>query len=130
MEPALFQEISRLANEALEADRYADAISLWKTLLVTFPAPRTAWARAGICLCGIGEAYFRQEKFADARIWFEQAVSCPVSVEHPSSAAFYNLRLGSCWFELKHTDKALPYLKVAFKQGGKELFQWENPAYL
>jgi tetratricopeptide (TPR) repeat protein len=112
-------------NGLFEARDYQGALREAHRALTLLPEPRGQWQAATALLAGAGDALFMLGRYAEARVTFREAVSCPDGLGN----AFIHLRLGQLEFELGNTEQAKNELARAYMSGGDEVFANEDPKY-
>jgi tetratricopeptide (TPR) repeat protein len=113
-------------NAHLEAEEFAEAISVWKEALKLVPEPKTDWEAGTWIFTSLGDASFLQGDWRQAEQFFRLAVQSPGGVENP----FLHLRRGQVFLELGLQDKAVEELTIAITSEGPELFDGEDRKYL
>jgi tetratricopeptide (TPR) repeat protein len=91
---AQFQDLAKRAEEALDADKLADAIPLLREALALNPGWVEGW-------WSLGTAFYDQESYAEAELAFQHVVA--LEPRHGTAHAF----LGLCEFELGDDKAAL-----------------------
>ncbi len=127
------QDIAQIVdNLCREGDRFAGieqfhtAIEKYQSAWSLLPAPAHQWPAATWILLSIGDSYFCQDDFHNGAKFLLEAATCPDGDANP----FLFLRLGQCLLEVGRLDEAANVLEAAFRSGGKELFEDEEPKYL
>jgi tetratricopeptide (TPR) repeat protein len=125
---AVYGEITRLSeegNQLLDDGHFAEARALWQRAWDLLPEPRDEWDAATWLLTSIGDSYFSERRFSEAREPLQRAVFCPNGLGNP----YTHLRLGQVQFELGNIDRAKDELARAFMGGGDEVFEGDDPKY-
>ncbi len=127
------QDIAQLVDKLCrEGDRFAgidqfdDAIEKYQAAWDLLPAPQQQWPAATWILLSVGDAYFWLKDFHDGATFLLEALDCPNGDSNP----YLLLRLGQCLLESGRLDEAANALEEAFRLGGNELFDGEDPKYL
>lgn len=125
----IFERVKDLCAEGdglTESEDYDDALEAYFEALELLPEPKTRWNAAAPVLTSIADVYFLAGEDADAVAMLELALKCPGA----DANAFLHLRLGQSLFELGDKDRAAAELDRAYKTGGADLFDDEDPRYL
>lgn len=117
--------LSERGNEAMDRDRFGDALKCFEGAWMLLPEPREHWEAATWLLAGMGDAHFMQGHFEEARDAFVRAVRAPGGLGNP----FIHLRLGQTALELRDEQRAGDELARAFMGGGEEIFAGEDEKY-
>lgn len=125
----VFERVKELCAEGdqlLEDEEWDDALEAYFEALELLPEPKTRWEAATLVLTSIADVHYLTGEDADARAMLELALKCPGA----DGNAFLHLRLGQSLLELGEKDGAADALARAYKGGGEELFEDEDPKYL
>lgn len=118
---ALSEEGDALAKQA----KYADAITRDRSAMDLLPAPKEKWEACTWLSAAIGDAYFLDKKFVEAKKTLVAGMQCPDAIGNP----FLHLRLGQACFETGDKERAADELTRAYMAEGKEIFASEDPKY-
>ena len=124
----IYEQVKALCAEGdawAEQGEFDDAVEEYFSALALLPEPKTRWEASTWVLTAIADAHFNQDDFKGARDHMALAILCPGAVGN----AFVHLRLGQCLFELGEKDAAAEELSRAYKAGGSEVFEDDDPRY-
>ena len=124
----VYGEVARLSQEgsaSAEEELFSQARASWQQAWGLLPEPPEQWEAATWLLTAIGDTYFLEGRFAEARDALQRAVGCPGGLGTP----FLHLRLGQAQFELGNVTRAKDELARAFMGGAEKLFDGEDPKY-
>jgi hypothetical protein len=120
--------VERLCSEgdAFAADaRYAAATLRFTTAFRLLPRPQERWTVTPKIFASVVDACLAKGDLISARHAALAALDCP---DVRDNAALH-LRLGEIYFEEGNLELAREELALAFKQGGQEVFEDEDPKY-
>jgi tetratricopeptide (TPR) repeat protein len=113
-------------DDAVEAERYPDAIAHYREALALVPSPVHRWAVTTWIHGAIAEAHYLAGELTLARDSIDDAFRCEGAIGN----AFLHLRLGQIELQLGNRGRALDELIRAFTRAGEEVFAGEEPRYL
>lgn len=119
----LGEEIHKLT----EARRYDEAERLCKSGLELIPKPREAYIETTWYLSALGEIYFLQEQYSQARDQYEKVRL--ILERAGESDPFTMLRLGEIALETGDEETAMRYLSEAYNAEGSEIFDGQDVKY-
>ena len=122
----LIDSLCRKGDQFAGMEQYDDAIEKYGEAWELLPEPRQQWPAATWILMSVGDAQFRLREFAEAADLLFDAIEYPDG----DANAFLYLRLGQCLLELGQLNNAADSLENAFRLGGEEVFDGEDPKYL
>lgn len=105
--------------------QYDRALRLFYQAWLLLPKPQHKWREAGWVLTAIGDAYFKNRQYVQAREALLSALKCPFAKESP----IVLLRLGQSYLELNDFPTASYFLQKARELGGEHLFVNEKQKY-
>jgi len=106
-------------------DEYDRALRSFYQAWLLLPKPQHKWREAGWVLTAIGDAYFKNHQYIQAREALLSALKCPYAKESP----IVLLRLGQSYVELNDFPTASHFLQSAHGLGGDRLFANEEQKY-
>jgi tetratricopeptide (TPR) repeat protein len=113
-------------NEKFEADRFREAYADYEQALRLIPEPVESWEASTWVLLALGDCGFLLGDYEAALRHLERALECP-DIE---GSEFLILRLGQARYETGDLKGAREALEDAWRLGGSELFEDEDPKYL
>ena len=119
-------ELSERANEAIDGGKPAEAIDPLNEALDLLPPPQQDWDAWTWLNATLGDAYFAQADYKNAKIALFDALSGPDGHTNP----FILLRLGQSLLELDEKVQARRWLAQAHMLEGDTLFAQEPAHYL
>ncbi|MFE6076981.1 tol-pal system YbgF family protein [Paenibacillus sp. NPDC057886] len=113
-------------GDALSEDGEVEqAIKKYLTALKLVPLPKNEWEASTWIYAALGDAYFTNEEYVQAKDSFFNALNCPEGISNP----LILLRLGESLVECGELDKAKEYLLRAYMLEGYEIFSEEDQKY-
>ncbi len=122
----LIDGLCRKGDQFAGMEQYDDAIQKYGEAWDLLPDPKDQWPAATWILMSAGDAHFRLHEYADSANLLWDAIDYPDGDANP----FLYLRLGQSLLELGQLSDAADALEEAFRLGGEELFEGEDPKYL
>jgi tetratricopeptide (TPR) repeat protein len=125
LSPEISAQLDALAEEGnawSDAGNHEAAIKKWSEALDLIPEPKTDWEASTWLYASIGDAYYAQGKFEDARATFFDALNCPDANENP----FIPYRLGQSQIRLGNEEKGVEHLLRAYMLDGEDIFSSED----
>jgi len=129
LDDALYEQILQLSEEGnrlMDDRRWERAAAVFQQALDLLPPPKNQWEAATWLYGSLGDAYFQNRDFQNAREALLDALNCPDGITNP----FLQLRLGETFFELGDLERAREHLLRAYALEGKAIFQEEPAQYL
>jgi tetratricopeptide (TPR) repeat protein len=117
--------ITKQAKRLMLNGDFDASIEEYKKGLAMLSAPANQSRFAVMLYSGIGEAFYLQQKWADALAYYGNAVMSKGGLGEP----LIHLRLGQIRFELGDTEKAIDELMRAYMGGGEFIFEHEDTKY-
>jgi tetratricopeptide (TPR) repeat protein len=115
----------RAGDKAADSRKFEAAIAFYSKARDLLPAPKQQWEAETWIACAIGDAWFMQNEFEAALVFFLDACIAPRGDEN----TFVQLRTGQCLFKTNDLKKAQAHLFSAYEMGGEEVFDDEDPEY-
>lgn len=128
LDDTTYEQITQLAavgDAFVEDGKYAQALEQYHEALALLPPPMPQWEAATWLLTALGETYFFNRQYEQARQVLQAALQCPDGLGNP----LIHLRLGQVQFELGNMDRAQDELVRAYMGGDDEIFEDEEPKY-
>lgn len=122
---AIVEALSNEGNALIEEERFDAAVSIFRKALRLIPDPKSHWEASTWLYVALGDAYFFQERYAEAGEEFLNAANCPEGNHNP----FILLRLGQCLLEEGDSEKAKDFLFRAYMAEGRQIFEGEDAKY-
>lgn len=121
------ESLSEEGNVYFEDEAYENAILVWKRALDFIPKPQHTFAESLWLESSIGDAYFMQKKYDEARFHFNNAMDNieEIALKNP----FILLRTGQLHFEAGTFDEAKEFLLRAYMLEGEEIFEDSDGKY-
>lgn len=126
---AAYQKIeiwSEQGNDFFENEQFSKALEKYQAALALVPSPKTDWEAATWLYTSIGDVYFSQGNFDEAKDKYYNALNCPDGISNP----YINLSLGQALYELDEFEEAKKFLLLAYMSEGHEIFKDEDPKYI
>lgn len=101
------------------------ALKNYWTAYDLLPEPKEEWVAGTWILTAIGDTNFLHKDFEAGADNLNVALLFPCAMENP----FLHFRLGQCYFELGHFEKASQELLKAYFLEGEEMFREEDSKY-
>lgn len=117
----LIESLSEKGNEAIENERYDEAIAFFQQAYNLLPAPKEEWEAYTWILASIGDAYFSKQEYQSSLNCFRKCYNNG-DVNNP----FILLRIGENSFELNNREMAKEFLLRAYMLEGKKIFKHES----
>ncbi|MFF8803070.1 MULTISPECIES: tol-pal system YbgF family protein [unclassified Methylobacterium] len=111
--------LSARGEHLVDRDRYLEAVTAFKTAIDLLPEPKEQWSAWTWLAAAIGDAYYLDDRFAEARSWFRAAVAGPDGLGNP----FIHLRLGQTARRLGDEKRAVDELLRAYMGDGVDVFE-------
>ncbi|WP_342559050.1 hypothetical protein [Metasolibacillus sp. FSL K6-0083] len=124
----LYDEILKLCNDGntfVEKGEDDKAIESYNAALDLVPLPKSDWETSTWIYTALGDTYFLNYDYENAKSNFYNALNCPDGISNP----FILLRLGESLFECGELDKAKEYLLRAYILEGYRIFFNEDDKY-
>lgn len=118
------ESLSEKGNEAMDNERYDEAISFFQQAYNLLPAPKEEWEAYTWIMASIGDAYFSKQEYQSSLEYFRKCYNNG-DVDNP----FILLRIGENYLELNDSEMAKEFLLRAYMLEGKKIFKHE-PKYL
>lgn len=115
------ESLSEKGNEAMENERYDEAISFFQQAYNLLPAPKEEWEAYTWIMVSIGDAYFSKQKYQSSLECFRKCYNNG-DVDNP----FILLRIGENSLELNDSEMAKEFLLRAYMLEGKKIFKHES----
>lgn len=120
------ESICKQGDDALDNEDLEDALALYEKAWKLIPDPKASWVVSTWVLSALADVYFYSADYPKALEALNDAMLCPEGLQNP----YLHLRLGQVHLELGSEEKAREELMLALKEGGKELFEGDDPKYL
>lgn len=118
-------ELLKQSDESTEAGDLDLALALCREAVALLPEPFNDQPQATEVITAIGDLYYMKGELAKAEQAFSDVLLCPGA----AGSQYIRLRRGQIAFDLGDTKKAKVELACAFMNGGKEIFDGEDPKY-
>lgn len=121
----IYEEVTRLSeigNEHCDDGKFANAIEVWRSALELLPSPRDQWEAALWLNASIGDAYYQEEQWEDAKASFLDALNGPDAQGSP----FIHYMLGKTLLRLDDEDEAVQSLLRAYILDGVDIFDTDE----
>ncbi|MEK4628252.1 MAG: tetratricopeptide repeat protein [Solibacillus sp.] len=118
-------ELCNAGNAMAEKGIYDKAIKYYSTALDLVPLPKNTWETSTWIYTALGDTYFMNIDYENAKSNLYNALNCPDGNSNP----FILLRLGESLFECGEHDKAKEYLLRAYILEGYKIFFDEDDKY-
>jgi tetratricopeptide (TPR) repeat protein len=119
-------ELSEQGNQALDTQRYVEALTHFEAALALLPEPKTEWDAYTWLKASMADVYFHQNDFSNCSTCAYDALNGADAVDNP----FIHLRLGQALFEQSQRERAESELLQAYMLAGLEIFSEDDPKYL
>lgn len=122
----IIKELSEKGDKAMERKDFLKAEEHWEEALTLVPEPKNQYAAATWLYAALGDLYFLQNRFDEAKVDFELAYSAMDGVTNP----FVQYMLGKTYYKLGNMEKAKELLAIAYMNAGEEIFEDDDKVYL
>ena len=112
------EDLSGQGNDLCDDDNFRGAIDVWQSALALLPEPKNQWEAALWLHASIGDAYYQEDEFENARNSFFDAMNCPDGQDNP----FVYYMLGKTLLRLEQEEEAVQYLLRAYMLEGVDIF--------
>jgi tetratricopeptide (TPR) repeat protein len=121
------KELCKQGDELVKRGELDEALERYISAMKLLPGPNpNEWTAATWIYVAIGDVKLRQNKYDIALESYIYAVQCPKGLGNP----YIHLRLGQCYFEVGHLDKAADELTRAYMGAGLGIFMEDDYKYL
>ena len=114
--------LAEVGSQLFDHANYKEAIEKWNAGLDLLPQPKTDWDAAMWLYASVGDAFFQQGNFAEARESFLDCLNCPIA----QTNAFVHLRLGQSSINLGIEGPGIDHLLKAYMLSGSDIFLAET----
>lgn len=121
------ESLSEEGNEYFDDEDYEKAITVWKQALALIPKPQNLYSESLWLETSIGDAYFMEDKHAEAMPHFLNAKNN--LQENAYANPFIMLRIGQLYFEEDNLEQAKEHLLRAYMLDGAEIFEGSKEKY-
>ena len=119
------ERICRAADDFVEEGNMDDAYRKYAEALDIIPEPKTSYETATWIFVSIGDIFFKDKQFKNARDYFFEAKTCPNGVSNP----YVLFRLGQALVETNDFKEATEFLLRAYMLVGPDIFWGEDEKY-
>ena len=112
------EQLSEQGNDLCEEGDFTGAIAVWQSALALLPPPRQQWEASVWLHASIGDAYYQEDEWQDAKAAFFDAMNCPDAQVNP----FVHYMLGKTLLRLDDEEGAVDHLLRAYMLDGVDIF--------
>jgi len=116
------EQLSEQGNDLCDEGDFAGAVKVWQEALELLPEPRAEWEAALWLHASIGDAYYQEGAWQDAKDALFDALNCPEATVNP----FVHYMLGKTFLHLEDEEGAVDHLLRAYMLDGVEIFDTDE----
>jgi len=111
-------ELAVTGNRLLDRRDYSGARYAWQQAMDLLPEPKRDWEASTWLYASIGDSFYHEQKFRDAKDALEDSLNCPDGHANP----FILYRLGQTLVRLREEKEGIEFLLRAYMLDGQDIF--------